>query len=206
MFRQREYTDGRNLGSVKRPSGPCMPSGEMRATRLSFPVFACVILAGCGESASPICSTQWVYGLRIEVRDRATGAPAATGALVVAREGSYAETLRVVHELEAVGADERAGRYSLTISKPGYLTWEARGIRVSHDECHVKTVVVQAALDSANGLGMEAGALGQRDHRLSEGMDASGTVDADPRSARDSIDGRGISPGGVLSPEIRSGR
>lgn len=71
--------------------------------------------------------------------------------LGLARDGSFVDTLEVYElsegTLDFYGAYERAGRYDITISKPGYQTWQRTNIRVSEDECHVRTVRLDALLE-----------------------------------------------------------
>lgn len=137
------------------PAGPKRPAADgqrrqalrcgetMRSSALLL--FVSIVLAGlsgCNESTAPLCTDEWVYGLRVQVRDAFTGEPAASGSLIIATDGSYADTLRVVDDLLALGAGERAGIYSLAISKLGYQPLQMHNIRVTRGPCHVTPVVV----------------------------------------------------------------
>ena len=123
---------------------------RVRLLLQSFVLHATVLvfaaLTGCEDNPQYACTDEWVYGLRVEVRDAVTGAPAAAGALIVARDGSYADTLQIADSLLAFGAGERGGTYSLTITKTGYRTWQSSDIRVTRNECHVNPVIVQVEL------------------------------------------------------------
>lgn len=109
-----------------------------------------VALLGC-DSGIYACTMEVVPGLRIEVR-AADGADLdAGGVLGLARDGSFVDTLSIFDPMDGTldlyGAHERAGRYDVTISKPGYRTWRRDGVRVTEDECHVRTVRLEAPLE-----------------------------------------------------------
>jgi len=102
---------------------------------------------------SPIyCTANFVWGLQVSVQDSVTGAPAASGAELIAREGAYADTSRFpanrpdLDDLPLVGAGERAGTYTVTVRKAGFVDWERDGIVVTADECHVRPVHLSARL------------------------------------------------------------
>lgn len=110
---------------------------------------AVLLLAGCDAVGG--CTDEAVFGLRIEAR-AANGADLdADGVLGLARDGSFVDTLEVFGSfagtLDLYGAGERAGRYDITISKPGYQTWQRTDVRVTEDECHVRTVRLEALLE-----------------------------------------------------------
>jgi hypothetical protein len=94
--------------------------------------------------------------LLIRVLDGATGQPAACGATVWIRDGSYVDTLRNsdcdwpdslqtgwVH-----GADERPGIYEIFVEKEGFRTWHHPGVVVLRMkcDCHVRTRKIDARL------------------------------------------------------------
>ena len=103
-------------------------------------------LTACGEdSTGPICTAEAVFGINLTVRDGA-GSPAAEGALGLAIEGTFTDTLSVFGSTAMAGAVERAGTYDISVSKFGYTTWSANGIVVRSDECHVIPVDLDATL------------------------------------------------------------
>lgn len=101
-----------------------------------------------------VCTTEFRHGISVHVTDSVTGAPAAGGAKLVVRDGTYADSM-VVSENPAyvqdwmAGAGERAGTYTVTITKPGYRPWSRAGVVVTRDECHVKGVLLEAKLQPA---------------------------------------------------------
>lgn len=111
------------------------------------------LAAGCRESPNPgpVCTMIFVYGLSVEVRDAVTGAGIASGAVVVARDGSYSETLESgpADSVSVHGAGERAGTYTIIVTRPGYAAWTSPPVTVTADECHVHPEVVQARLAPA---------------------------------------------------------
>ncbi len=104
---------------------------------------------GCGLSPEN-CTADFRYGLTVQVRDSVTGAPAGHDALVIARDGAYADTLSSFpfssDSVTFVGAGERPGRYVVTVSKPGYQLWVRDGVEVGEDGCHVQQVAITALL------------------------------------------------------------
>jgi hypothetical protein len=44
------------------------------------------------------------------------------------------------------GASERAGRYAVRVTKPGYRPWDTTGVVVTGDRCHVQTVRLDVRL------------------------------------------------------------
>jgi hypothetical protein len=120
----------------------------MRASRLSVIVGAAAIIAGCNPFTGA-CTTELRYGLNVEVRDAVTGAPAADGARLIARDGDYVETVEGppipgMTFLQAAG--ERPGRYTVTIQKTGYQDWTRDNVWVRDGGCHVATVRFEARL------------------------------------------------------------
>jgi hypothetical protein len=118
-----------------------------------LPPILLALLTGCRDStnASPVCTMIFVYGLSVEVRDAVTGAGIAAGAVVVARDGTYSETLESgpVDSVAVHGAGERAGTYTITVTRPGYAGWSSPPVTVTADQCHVLPVLVTARLTPA---------------------------------------------------------
>ena len=114
-----------------------------------------VFLSGCLEVESPIlCTTEYVYGIYVLIRDAETDEPAASDAAVTVRDEKYIEELNIMPSvgdsapLCAYGAGERPGTYNITVEKPGYMKWERSGVAVTADECHVRRVTVNAYLEA----------------------------------------------------------
>ena len=110
---------------------------------------AAVALAGCLPTGP--CTTSVEPGLIVRVLDDATGAPAAHGATASAVDDEHQETLRNPSPDDPAaellyGADEREGTYTVRVTKSGYLDWVRERVRVTADECHVRTVTLDARL------------------------------------------------------------
>jgi hypothetical protein len=114
--------------------------------------------SGCDVTdGNIVCTGPPVYGLNVTVEDSLTGARAASGARLIARDGAYADTTS--HPIDHVNpdsgtlfaAEERPGVYSVTVEKDGFLTWERTGVVVTLDEydCHVVPVHLVARLRRA---------------------------------------------------------
>lgn len=127
---------------------------RLRSVSLSVIVLG---LGGCDLIDGPgvICTANFVFGLSVAVQDSTTGAPAASGAELIARDGAYADTAGFPPgrpDLDAqplVSAGERPGTYTVTVRKPGFVDWVRSGVVVTADECHVHTVELTARLRPA---------------------------------------------------------
>ena len=93
------------------------------------------------------CTTQAVPGIMVQVLDSLTGAPAGRNARIIARAGTVADTANFT-EFDGPYplAFERSGTYAVTVEQQGYRLWSRTGIRVTKDECHVRTVSLTARL------------------------------------------------------------
>lgn len=95
------------------------------------------------------CSTNYVFGVVVTVRDAATHAPLTT-ATVTLVDGAWREELTARPlETEYRGAGEREGTYAITVAAPGYRTSVARTVTVTGDECHVQPVSLTVDLTPA---------------------------------------------------------
>ena len=120
-------------------------------------VGALLVCAACDimdDGLGVACTDNFVNGILVRVQDSLTGAPAASGATLIARDGAYADTVVVPPGAPnpdtwvLATAGERPGTYDLTVSKAGYLTWQRSGVVVRMDDygCHPQTVELAALL------------------------------------------------------------
>ncbi len=108
----------------------------------------CCLFASACDSATPlVCTDNLVPAIEVEVRDAITGEAAADGAVGIATDRAFSDTLEVGFPgLVLTGAYERAGRYEVIVTKVGYKPWR-EGVRVERDACHVETVRLRADLE-----------------------------------------------------------
>lgn len=122
-----------------------------RAVRRVLALAAAMPGLACND-VPVVCTAIAVPGIQVDVRDSVTGLPATDGALGIARDGAYADTLETLPTMgplpspTMLGAWERQGTYDVTVSRTNYLTWSAAGVRVTGDACHVTTVKLEANL------------------------------------------------------------
>lgn len=112
----------------------------------SWLIAACQPLPQSGGGT--ICTMQFVYGISATVTDATTGANITAGSYLVAREGSYVDSVSAMGGFLAA-AGERAGTYSVTIGRPGFSSFHRSGVVVTRDECHVTPVRLEARLQRA---------------------------------------------------------
>lgn len=112
------------------------------------------VFGACDALDSPpvYCTDNFVWGLQVEVQDSVASAPSASGAQLIARDGAYADTASYppsrpdLDNLPLVAAGERAGTYTVTVTKAGFIDWERSNVVVTADECHVQPVALTARL------------------------------------------------------------
>ena len=104
----------------------------------------------CGDSESTAdrsescaCVDTTRASIVVDVRDRITGQPAASGSLLTIREGAFVDTVRGEIFKPAPlpptaflnWFHQRPGTYDLTIEKPGYEVWTKCGVQLERDQC-----------------------------------------------------------------------
>jgi len=121
-------------------------------------VIAALVAAGCKPAErtadtvalkpSIMCTMQAIAALNVDAIDSATGTPATMGSSIVARSDTFADSTNgPAPANEPVGlAYEKAGTYTVTVTKPGYKPWSQQGIVVGRDQCHVIPQRVTAKL------------------------------------------------------------
>ena len=106
-------------------------------------MFASLLMAsGCEkdhDDSQIVCTQEFVYGLHITVLDAATGLPLTDGVTVKATAGSYHENLFLISGGDNifVGAGERIGLYTITVTKDSYQIYTSSPIAVTANVCHV---------------------------------------------------------------------
>ena len=119
---------------------------QRRVTLVLRALLLAPALVSCEGVPPGACTLEARAGINVEVRDSVTGAPAAVGAIAIARDGGFADTLRTLDGVTVSGAWERPGTYAVGIAKAGYQGWNATGVRVIDAGCHVQAVSLQARL------------------------------------------------------------
>jgi hypothetical protein len=104
------------------------------------------VLGGC-DLVGVSCSTDIRWAVQVDVVDAITLEGRADGATLTLRDGEWSETVTESWDGRRMdGAPERAGRYDVSVDRPGYLPWNESGVSVGEDECHVQTVSLEARL------------------------------------------------------------
>ena len=123
-----------------------------------------LVLAACGRADAPAdaaadrgpgligCSADARPGVEVAVTDGRTGAALGGFTVVLASDPAgpapSLDSSTVAAQPPQVwrGALERAGRFSLRVTKARYLPWDTTGVVVTRDECHVQTVRLDVRL------------------------------------------------------------
>ena len=111
-----------------------------------------LFISACGGGS--IMCPQWILSpIVVEVRDAATGEPAAVGASGIIRKGNRETPLFVPGPNEHLrlfsngGPDNGPGLYDVFVQKSGYLDWRRDGVYVAAGNCGIeRTVEVRADL------------------------------------------------------------
>ncbi len=124
----------------------------MNRYRATLGIFCCFFAGACDTAEPVLCTLEARPGIAIEVRDAVTGEAAAAGALGIATESAFTDTLMAIPledgvSLVLTGLYERAGTYEVLITKAGYHAWRVSGVKIERDECHVMTVHLEARLE-----------------------------------------------------------
>lgn len=88
------------------------------------------------------CTEEYVFGLKVTLKDSITNAIVTEGLTVTARDGSYEEQLiRTENSNYYIGAGERQGTYVIEVISSTYQTFTSNNIVVvlTEDGCHVIT-------------------------------------------------------------------
>lgn len=106
-------------------------------------------LSSCGGSNEPftpiVCTDQALPAIAVLVEHRENGDPLAD-VLVIAEDGSFADSATTRNEGQASLAHERAGTYEVMVEKNGFSPWSRSNVTVDEGECHVNTVELTARL------------------------------------------------------------
>lgn len=100
------------------------------------------------------CTTVFVPGIVVEIRDAISDTPLAENAVVVITDGDYTETLEVLEyegpestsAYSVAGAYERPGVYDINLTLSGYEGWSRSQVEVESGICHVNTVTFTVRL------------------------------------------------------------
>lgn len=117
------------------------------AVRTLLALGTAAALSGC-DIVGVVCTDELRYSVVVEVRDAATGRPAANGATGISEHesGVFTEfTASGELRLDGNWNSELPGNHTITIRKPGYLT-EVVHADVDADRCHVETETVEAEI------------------------------------------------------------
>ena len=116
-------------------------------------VAGALALAGaCRGSTDVVCPSIFIAPIVVQVRDAATGAPAAAGATGTIRSGGFDFTLvpsgTGTEALELRAGAGGVGTYDVRVTKPGYQEWTRAGVRVPGGRCGpYDSVVLDARLE-----------------------------------------------------------
>jgi hypothetical protein len=125
----------------------------MRRLLTLAPLALLTLLPACAAVLDPVyCTTEFRFGLAVQVQDSVTGAWIGSGATLIARDGAYMDSVsepfgrRDADDAPLATAGERAGTYDLVVRHEGYLPWSKKGVKVEGDECHVHPVSLLARM------------------------------------------------------------
>ena len=124
-----------------------------RSLRVLLPTNLLVLCMGCDIIDPGDCVAIAGFALNVIVQDSVSGGPPPSGTRVIARDGTYADSM-TAGVPGATGsafplAVERPGSYVVTVEAEGYRLWSRSEINVerSADKCHqIQTVTVLARL------------------------------------------------------------
>ena len=116
---------------------------------------ACTLTANCSDIFGHVCTLEARAGIVVEIRDGQTATPVADSATGAVVEMTFMDSLlpagtdSLGRLLSRAAAFERAGIYTVFVTRHGYTNWSQGGVRVTRGECHVNTVRLTAGLQPA---------------------------------------------------------
>jgi hypothetical protein len=119
--------------------------------RIVWTICAGVAAWGCSTAEPtvvPNCGDIGLPAITVTLLDERNDQPIQAQALVIARDGTYADTARDAHlgfPTYAL-AYNRAGTYSVTVKATGYQPWQREPVVVLEDRCNVVTIPLAAHL------------------------------------------------------------
>ena len=119
-----------------------MTAQQRSALRTLLVLVSAAALSGC------VCTDELRFSVVVEVRDAATGRPAASGVTGVSEHESGEITEFTAGSdltLDGNWGRELPGEHTITVWKPGYLPYVANA-DVDADLCHVKREIVEAEI------------------------------------------------------------
>ena len=129
--------------------------GRTHSRVATLAVLLTVPTIGCGIFAPKrACTADPKFALQVIITDSISGSRSASGATIVARDGSFADSVQI-----RVGADfdsffpalglDRPGLYTLSVRRVGYKDWARNRIRANSGNCGVEMVNVPVLLQRA---------------------------------------------------------
>lgn len=120
--------------------------------RLALGILAAFPLAVACQADQIVCPQAILSPIIVEVRDAATGAPAAVGATGEIRSGDFVSPLVLLgatEDLELYSSGPPA-TYDVVVRKSGYRDWTRSGVYVQGGTCGVaRSIVLRANLERA---------------------------------------------------------
>lgn len=124
-----------------------MSTQQRLAFRTLLALGSAAALSGC-DIVGVVCTDELRLSVVVEVRDAATGSPAAFGVTGISEHESGVLTEFTASgdlRLDGNWGTELPGEHTITIRRPGYLT-EVVHADVDADRCHVETETVEAEI------------------------------------------------------------
>jgi hypothetical protein len=117
---------------------------------LSASLVTISLLGACSDPG--LCTADVLPAVAVQVRDASTDSFIAGLVRGIVTDGAFEDSLEVIGSLEPSvpttlgGADERPGTYAVHLEGAGYDAWDTAGVRVTRDDCHVRTASFTARL------------------------------------------------------------
>lgn len=112
----------------------------MKKLFLFLAIIPFLLATTCDDEDDVYCTQEAKAGLNITVKDAVTNEFLSSGVTVFVQDGSYTETLEAFTQNDIpvfIGAFERVGTYTFTVSKEGYQTYTSELVILTADICHV---------------------------------------------------------------------
>ena len=115
-------------------------------------LFALAALAACDEGPQLVCTApSSVAAIVVQPRDSIADTLLVTSAVGTIQDGTYIDSLRPFLGQGSpppyfVAGGQRAGTYTITVSVPGFVTWQRAGVVVAQHFCGLSTSLITARM------------------------------------------------------------
>lgn len=127
-----------------------MSSVPRRQPFVSGALVAVAVLGACDEGPQPVCTApSSVAAIVVQPRDSSADTLLVASAVGTIQDGAYVDSLRPFLGQGSpppylIAGGQRPGTYTITVSVPGFVTWQRARVVVAQNFCGLSTTLITA--------------------------------------------------------------